>query len=367
MEQICRLTDCTGCGACAGVCPRQCISLVSHPKSGGAIYPEIDAAKCVDCKRCEAVCPNLHAVQRKRPMVCYAAWNRNYAEREASASGGIGMAFSKSVVAHGGVVYGAAVTGAGMVEHLRVSGEEELHRLQKSKYVHSHVTAQTYRQLLADKKAGKLILFTGTPCQTAGVKSFLGGYDRLLLVDLVCHGVPPQQILKDHIRWKAECEVTDFTTRDNGEFRLTLYGGQRQVVYQRNFPDDEYEYGFMYGMFYRPNCYQCKYACTERCSDVTIGDFWGLGETDYPKEKVSEILVNTEKGERLLAMCEGSLFLEQRQVEEAVRGNAQLRTPSRKSYLHTIFFLLYPRFGYRAAIRAAYLKFRLMRLISGIM
>lgn len=329
--------------------------------SGGAIYPEIDADRCVDCKRCESVCPNRHAVQRERPKECYAAWNLSDGERETSTSGGIGMAFSKRVVECGGVVYGAAVTGAGIVEHIRVDSAEELCRLQKSKYVHSHVPPSTYRHLLADRKAGRLILFTGTPCQTAGAKLFLKGYDKLLSVDIVCHGVPPQKILKEHIQWKVKGEVTDFTTRDDNECRLTLYDRHRQVVYQRNFPDDEYEYGFMYSMFYRPNCYRCKYACVERCSDVTIGDFWGLGAVDYPKEKVSEILVNTEKGEHLLDLCRDSLFLDRRTVEEAVAGNGQLRTPSRKTYLHAIFNLLYPLFGYRVAISAAYLKFRLLQ------
>lgn len=360
MEQICKHSDCTGCGACAGVCPRHCISMVPNPRYRGGIYPKIDTAQCIDCKRCEAVCPNCHAVARERPKECFAAWNLCAADRESSTSGGIGMALSQEVVKNGGVVYGAAVAGAGVVEHIRVERKDELHRLQKSKYVHSHISAEIYQQLVADRKAGKLILFTGTPCQTAAAKSFLREYDRLFLVDIVCHGVPPQQILKDHIRWKTRTKVSSFTTRDKGEFCLTLYDEEHRMVYQKNFPDDEYEYGFMYAMFYRPNCYQCKYACMERCGDLTIGDFWGLKATDYPKEKVSEILVNTEKGVALLAMCRDRLFLDRRTVEEAVAGNAQLRQPSRKNYLYTLFSMLYPVCGYRVAINVAYLKFRLM-------
>ena len=147
---------------------------------------------------------------------------------------------------------------------------------------------------------------------------------------------------------------------------LTLYDANQQILYQKNFPDDEYEYGFMYAMFFRPNCYSCKYASIERCSDVTIGDFWGLKDVNYPKKKVSEILINTLKGEMLLAMCRQDLFLEKRSVEEAVAGNAQLKEPTKKNYLYTIFNKLYPYFGYRIAINVSYLKFRLMQPIYKI-
>lgn len=363
MKQICDISACTGCGACAGICPKGCISFASNPNCGGAIYPRIDTGKCIGCNRCKKVCPNQHKVSKMLPKECFAAWNLNQATRTSSTSGGIGVAFAQVVVRNGGAVYGAAVKGAGIVQHIRVVNENDLHLLQKSKYVHSHITKDVYRLLADDKKAGRTILFTGTPCQIAGVRSFLRGYDKLFLVDIVCHGVPSQQILREHIKWKTKHEVSYFTTRDNGKYCLTLYDTNREIVYQKDFPNDEYEYGFMYAMFFRKNCYACKYACEDRCSDITIGDFWGLGTTDYPKEKVSEILVNTPKGSDLLSMCRDMLFMDKRSVEEAIAGNAQLRMPSKKNYLTAIFNLLYPYFGYRIAVSIAYLKFRLMQPI----
>ena len=334
-----------------------------YAEQGGAVYPVIDAKSCIDCHKCIKVCPNRRPVERAESFRCYASWNLKNEERSSSSSGGVGAAFAEYVLSKGGVVYGAAVTVDGMVEHIRVVDAGDLHRLQKSKYVHSHITREIYRQLDEDRAAGRTILFTGTPCQTAGVKSFMGAYDRLFLVDLICHGVPPQQILRDHMRWKTSREVAFFTTRDETGYRLTLYGKCGDVLYQKGFPDDEYEYGFMYGMFFRANCHTCSYACTERCGDVTIGDFWGLKSDAYPKEKVSVILLNTVRGKELLSGCRDCLFLEERSVAEAVAGNAQLRNPSKKTYLRVIFGLLYPRFGYRFAVSAAYLRFRFLRQI----
>ncbi len=366
MKQICDFSECTGCGTCVGACPKQCISMVPNAKYGGAIFPRIDADNCINCKKCISICPNNHPVVRNQPSECYASWNLNAEERTTSTSGGIGVAIAKIIIRNGGVVYGAAVKAAGIVEHIRVTDVKELHKLQKSKYVHSHVTKFIYQQLSEDKKAGRMILFTGTPCQIAGIKSYLKSYEKLYLVDIICHGVPPQQILKDHIKWKVKSEVSYFTTRNNEEYCLTLYDANQKILYQKNFPDDEYEYGFMYAMFFRSNCYSCKYASIERCSDVTIGDFWGLKDVNYPKKKVSEILINTKKGEILLSMCRQALFLEKRSVEEAVAGNAQLREPTKKNYLYPIFNSLYPYFGYRIAINVSYLKFRLMQPIYKI-
>lgn len=152
MKQICDFSECSGCGACVGACPKQCISMVPNAKYGGAIFPRIDADNCINCKKCISICPNNHPVVRNQPSECYASWNLNSEERTTSTSGGIGFAFAKIIIQKGGVVYGAAVKAAGIVEHIRVTDVKELHKLQKSKYVHSHVTKLVYQLLSEDKK-----------------------------------------------------------------------------------------------------------------------------------------------------------------------------------------------------------------------
>ena len=139
---------------------------------------------------------------------------------------------------------------------------------------------------------------------------------------------------------------------------MTLRDKAGKTIYRKGFPSDYYMNGFQYALFYRPSCYQCHYACKERMSDITIGDFWGLGDTKYPKEKVSVILCNTLQGKSIIEeLGKDRLFLDKRPIEEAVNGNAQLQSPSRKHKYYRLFHRLYVRYGWKVSIKICLAEF----------
>lgn len=246
------------------------------------------------------------------------------------------------------------------VEHERASSLEEINRFKKSKYVQSTISSSLIKAIKADLKAGLQVLFTGTPCQTAGIRNTTRNHPNLVCVDIICHGVPSIELLRDHVKmvFGDPGSITSLTTRDLQGYFLDLKS-RGNTVYRRGFPDDAYLNGFQYALFYRDSCYRCKYARPERQSDITIGDFWGLGKTDYPHNKVSVILTNTAKGESILNEIKSTLFLDKRTLEEAVAGNSQLQHPSKSHEFHKFFKKWYPILGYATTVRLSLFKFRI--------
>lgn len=351
MKQVCDFNICTGCATCADRCPKQCISM--QPGNGlGHLYPVIDQESCIDCGACQDVCPALHENRKRHPIKAYAGWDKNEEEYESSTSGGAASAFSRYILREGGVVYGCAMLPGVEVRHIRVDREDDIHRLKGSKYVQSDMKG-CYRSLKSDLKAGKKVLFIGTPCQVAGVKSFLKNDDtrNLYTVDLICHGVPSLSFLQKHIK-KVTCGKTpdEVYFRKGGGYCLLLLL-QGKELYRSSFFEERYKdiyYNtFFDGFSYRESCYRCKYAANERISDVTIGDFWGLrGNLPVPHPNgCSVILPVTDKGIGLVNAITPEFYLFGRPVEEAVSGNEQLRNPKHKDWRIRLFHRLYPILG----------------------
>lgn len=364
MIEICDENQCTGCAACANRCPKQCIEM--QPDLHGFIHPKINDAECINCELCIRTCPANIQMEGHIPNKAFAAWSLSTEDRNSSTSGGAASVFGQYIINNGGIVYGAAVCNGKEVNHIRVSKQNELYRLKGSKYVQSSIN-DCYKAVKEDLKSDKRVLFTGTPCQIAGLRQFLSKeYENLITVDIICHGVPSLSLLHDHIKGRCDIsKVSNITFREKDGFTMNVMENSK-TVYRKSFPYDSYMNGFMYALFYRPSCYKCHYACPSRISDVTIGDFWGLGafsEVKYSKDKVSVILTNTEKGEQLLASCSNKLFLEERPVEEAINGNTQLQHPSTKHEFHNLFWSLYPYCGYRIAITIALGKFHIKHFI----
>ena len=335
-------SECCGCNACEEICPKHCIRMVEDAK--GFLYPQIDHSVCVECSLCEKVCPfNKDNLSLHTPLTAYAAWNKNREEYLGSSSGGAAYVLSSYILKKGGVVYGCTADGIN-IRHIRIEKQLELYRLQGSKYVQSDVRG-LYKKVSEDLKAERPVLFIGTPCQVAGLKNYIKQIpEYLYLVDLICHGVPSQKMLKEHItRILKGRSAEQLSFRKGQLFRIELTT-QCGTVYFLEPHKDMYYKAFLNGFSYRESCYQCPFAQQERVSDITVGDFWGLQDADasFPKEGISVLLPCTDKGLRLITSVKDRMAFHKRPVEEAVRGNSQLQAPVKITLRSRLFSCFYP-------------------------
>lgn len=359
--EICQKAKCTGCGACESVCPQKCIELIElNPV--GHIYPVINNQKCIDCGACVRACPQNTGVEVASPIVTYAAWSLNRAEHKASSSGGLGTYFARKVLEDNGIVYGCSSSMSdGKVKHIRCVAIEELEELRGSKYVQSNIE-ECYISCKKDLREGKEVVFIGLPCQIAGLKSFLKvPYENLLTIDLVCHGVAPQKILREHLSQIGVSQPALLSFRDESGMHLKIKEGGK-TIYDRKISRDLYYMGFISGLYFRDSCYQCSYAAENRVGDLTIADFWGIDHENLPDDAcygVSLLLLNTEKGQKFLKHHKEGLFLEERSFQEASQGNKQLQKPSVRHKNADRFQVLYSRVGFERAAKSCLKKERI--------
>lgn len=338
---------CTGCGACAFKCPKQCISM--EKDAIGQIYPLINSTNCVECHSCEKVCPILSKPVSYKSRKAYAAWSNDVEERRTSASGGIAAEMYKYAVSIGWFAVGAVQNKDFSVSHTMVSSLEELIAFKNSKYVFSDAYSvfPKIRSVLKDKKK---VLFIGLPCQVAAFRKLFRDDENLLLVEVVCHGTTPFSYLRQHIDMlskQAGKTVSRMSFRDPDThtytFTFTLYGEDGKRFYAKRTKDgDTYQFGYHRAISYRENCYHCSFAQPERIADITIADYHGLGlcnPCNFDSKKVSLILENTDKGhlfvnELIACKC---IHTEQRPMEEPFKSEPQLRHPSLKSKYRLLF------------------------------
>ena len=342
MNQVCEPKNCTGCWVCVNTCPKHSISM--SVGALGHLFPKIDASTCVDCGLCQKACPANHPVKKTLPIHTYAAWAKDDEEYKTSTSGGIGSVLARNVIRNGGIVYGCAFLKDFDVRHVRVDNEDDLVLLKGSKYVQSSIK-DTYCKVKEDLQSTLKVLFIGTPCQVAGLKNYLRkDYENLYTVDLICHGVPSIEFLRQHVKEKTGSTTVDYVRfRDeNTDYVMSVIDNGVES-YKRNLWQeryhDEFFNAFIDGYASRDSCHSCRYAGKERTSDITIGDFWGLND-DLPlehKNGISCVLVNTEHGQSLFDSVRPVLNCFERELEEAVKGNDQLRAPKRVSWRASLF------------------------------
>lgn len=354
---ICNKVHCTACGACLNVCPRHCVSYKQDVM--GHFYPKIDIKQCIHCHACEKVCPANHPLVLNVPIKAFAAWHKNNDDYKSAASGGVATAFAQKIISDGGVVYGCAWTKKLGVEHIRIDTYDDIKLLRGSKYAQSKISATLFRSVKSDLKKNIKVLFVGTSCQVAGLKSFLKkDYDNLYLVDLICHGVPSSYFLRKHVKKiVGKVDDVDVSFRDDTGKCLTIRK-DNQIVYRKHIwyqrYEDAYYACFDDGLTFRDSCFTCAYGTSKRVSDVTIGDFWGLSDdfqVDH-RHGCSCILPISSKGMWLIQ--NSSLHLYERTVDEAVNGNSQLRSPCPKSNRIKIFRLLCGLLGFHLAYYLIY-------------
>lgn len=369
---ICKKEDCTGCFACYNICPKNAINMKEDEY--GYIYPEIDKYKCINCNLCKKVCPSVKLIKLFKSQKALAMWNNDNNIRKTSTSGGIATTLYKFILKKNGIIYGCSNSVEDKFPFVRIDKIQDLHKVQGSKYVHAYIN-DTYRKVKEDLEEKKDVMFIGTPCQVAGLKNFLQKeYRNLYTADIICHGVPSQKLLKDEILYKlGKIKNAKVTFRENGNFCIRVYESGNLVLDEmqdKNF----YFLGFMKSLFYRENCYTCRYANSNRVGDLTLGDFWGIGkansENKYEKEEkngISVCLVNTEKGEKLIDNIKGECYLEERSISEAIDGNAQLRSPAIKNKEYDKFKKLYVVSGYKVARKKCLKKDKFKQKLKKLM
>ena len=346
MKVVCDSSLCTGCGICLVKCPKKCISM---EKKGnlGHLYPHINEIDCINCGKCTLICPSINHISSSFPLAAYAGWSKNELDYQTSSSGGAASVLSHHIIKKNGVVYGCAMLPNLEVKHIRVDNLDELPLLKGSKYVQSNIV-EVLPLIENDVNKGRLTLFIGTPCQCAAVMSLFKSIpSNLVVVDLICHGVPSFDFLNQCIEKITKHKSYDKISFRNGSVICMTITKDSNIVYQQSLSHPRYKdiylNTFFDGFSYRESCYSCQYAQSERISDLTIGDFWGLGEIDScdgmapHSNGCSLIMPCSSKGDLLLQEVKSSLNLYQRRIEEAVNGNTQLRHPMIKSRRCRIF------------------------------
>lgn len=295
MIEVTDKSRCCGCTACAGVCPVQCISM--NADSEGFKYPIADTNICISCGKCEQVCPMTTSMQDSQKLA-YAVRVQQY-ESESS-SGGVFSALAERILSDGGVVFGAAFDEKLKLRHLKVNDRSVLGQLRGSKYVQSDILG-VYQQVQDELSDGNRVLFSGTPCQIAGLKNFLDkDYPELFTVDLACHGVPSPEVWSRYLREKGEDLIyVNFRDKSSGWRKYQIAYTYKDRIEKVRFDRDPYMQLFLQNISLRPSCYDCAFRNGGNCSDVTLGDFWAISDVCPQMNDgrgVSAVIVNTPKG-----------------------------------------------------------------------
>lgn len=321
--------DCMGCHACSNICPQDCISM--DIDNEGFWYPKVDYDKCIKCNQCVKVCPIINKKIVKNEPSAYACINKDEAIRLESSSGGIFTLIAEQVIDDGGVVFGAGFDENFKVMHSYIETKEELEKLRGSKYVQSKI-GDTYKYVKDFLQQGRTVLFSGTPCQISGLKSYLGqAYENLFCIDIVCHGVPSPKVWDKYISYRediagSQAQRIAFRLKNEGWKRYSvLFLFKNNTEYIQNQRKDLYMRAFLKNVCLRPSCYKCEFKSLHRQSDITLADFWGiqkmLAEMDDDKG-TSLIFVNSKNGQLMLDKIKGDILYKEVDINQAVSYNS---------------------------------------------
>ena len=299
--------DCSGCGACSNVCPKQCISMVEDTE--GFLYPQIDSTKCIRCDACENVCPIIKGKTKKTrgSASSFVAFAKDEQIRLASSSGGLFTLFAEIVIEQGGVVFGASFDESFNVKHTYAESIEDLSKFRGSKYAQSKI-GDSYKAAKAFLDSGRIVFFTGTPCQIGGLYAYLRkDYDNLITQDLICHGVPSPMVWRKYLEYcekSANSSIKKISFRDktlgwkHSSLKIDFEDGKTNST-----PNDENQYMqvFLKNYCLRPSCYDCAFKTIDRQADITLADAWYWGDNDRFGEMdddkgISAVFINSQKG-----------------------------------------------------------------------
>lgn len=321
---------CTGCFGCANSCKLNAIKM--KLSDDGFYFPEINELLCNNCGQCKNNCPILNAKINnftKQDIQTYAAFSNDDDTRLASSSGGIFTQIAENFIENGGVVYGAAWTDNLNVNHIGVKNLKSIYKLRSSKYVQSNLE-NIYSEIVNKHlKNGIKVLFSGTPCQVAALKTFTDSVN-LFTVDVVCHGIPSKVIFDEYIKYISKGNrVISYNFRDKSigwskyKVKMQMENGE---IYECITRQDPFFHGFICDLYSNLACYNCKFAAIPRTGDVTLGDFWKISDDLMDEKGVSVVLANNEKGLKILSELENTqrIKLYKKNLEAAIYGNPRI-------------------------------------------
>lgn len=334
---------CCGCHACANICPKHCIEMVYDDE--GFLYPKIDKDKCINCGLCEKICPILKKeklqkkdIEKKIPLA-YAMKNKNLEVRMKSSSGGIFSLIAEYVLNQNGVVFGAGFDKNFKVVHTKIDKVEDIEKLRISKYVQSEI-GDTYRQAKELLNEGRIVLFTGTPCQIGGLLSFLGkDYPNLYTQDLICHGVPSPKVWEKYVEYRekeanSKIEKVIFRKKVDSWKRYSFsFMFKNKTEYLRTpYYKDPMMKMFLLNKCLRPSCHKCAFKEINRFCDITLADFWGINgvKPEMNDDKgTSLVLIHSEKGKKLFEEIKDKVDLCPVDFYKAIRHNPMVKRSAR--------------------------------------
>lgn len=334
--QVENKTNCTGCGACYNVCPVNAITMQGD--TYGFYKPVIDKSKCTNCGLCEKICPLDNYKSKNDEPKAFALINKDETTRLKCASGGAFAAFAKLILEQNGITYGVIWDDNIVAVHSRAENIEQLEKMFSSKYVQAN-TLDTFKQVKTDLENNKKVLFSGTPCQIAGLKSYLKkDYENLVTIDLICHGVPSPLILEKYkqefLKNKPDEKIININFRSKkrgwGAF-YTLIINTNKKEYCIDGLNSSYLKAFG-NLSLNTSCVNCQFNKIPRVADITIGDFWGVDEYDESlndKNGLSIILINNEKGQNLLNKIDEICKLQEVPLDVATKRNPNIYSSSK--------------------------------------
>ena len=349
---------CTGCRACAEVCHNNAISFETDKE--GFIYPRVDEGKCVNCGMCRKTCSAIVININQETQEAYAAYLKDRTALLQSTSGGIFAALAQVILKRNGIVVGCGTNEDHLPVHKIVKSEDELWSIKNSKYAQSNMEG-IYGQVLGKLEEGSLVLFSGTPCQVAGLKNLFpnGIPDNLVTCDIVCHGVPSRWLLQKYFDWlekknNGKINSYNFRSKNRNDWSLTYSvefqcKNNRKKIVENIASIDPYYDAFLNSKTYRESCYVCPYSQKLRPGDITIGDFWGI-EKEIPEfnniNGVSAVLVNSNKGKKLFDEIASEIEFIKVSPEVLIKNNGNLNKPSSRPNDRYIFYQIVERHGF---------------------
>lgn len=339
-------SECCGCYACTNVCPKQCIDM--NIDNEGFWYPNVNKDLCIDCSLCEKVCPVIQNANKKDfDTTAYACKNKTESVRLTSSSGGIFTNLCEYVIENKGVVFGAGFNEKFEVEHSKATTISECEKFRGSKYVQSKI-GNTFSEAKRCLNEGRMVLFSGTPCQIKGLKLYLRkSYDNLIAVDIVCHGVPSPKVFdiykSDLIKeYNSDIRSISFRDKSNGwkNYKYTVNfkdGTKKENYHGKNI----YSKGFLSDLFLRPSCNECCAKNFTSDSDITLGDYWGV-QNKHPEfdddKGISLILVNSKKGQDIFNKIIDKIEMIESDLDYAVSCNPCIVRPVKYNDKREKFF-----------------------------